>query len=175
MNVLMDKPGHFIVGRGRRAVQSTTVGADLSAFRPYSEFAGSSSSAGGHVGFVDVEGQGEEADKFGEMLVTPLMLVSKTVILMWNGKDMDNMLLKLVMAVAAGRKIMSVDDGRIYGHLHIIVLEESCIDGNLLFKDEKCPPSDPYAMKRNNRRAVIPPVLRQHPGVGISSSRRLSL
>ena len=81
MNKLMGQPGYFAVRGGNTP---TTVGVDLSPFKPYADLAGSSGSRvtrsgadAGHVGFVDMEGQGDRGADYDVMLAAPLLLVSK--------------------------------------------------------------------------------------------------
>jgi len=94
MNKLMGQPGYFAVRGGNTP---TTVGVDLSPFKPYADLAGSSGSrvtrsgaAPGHVGFLDMEGQGDRGADYDVMLAAPLLLVSKVGVGCAPGTDENN-------------------------------------------------------------------------------------
>ena len=76
------------------------------------------------VGFVDVEGQGDESDEYDALLVTPLLLLSKVIVFNWKGGVEKTSILKLLASLArAASKIdlgSDSDDGPIFGHLHIV-------------------------------------------------------
>ena len=161
MNMLMEQPGFFTVRSGQ---DPTTVGADLSSFKPYSDFAGSAGGCGvgGQVGFVDVEGQGDRGPKNDMMLAAPLLLVSKAVIFNWKGEmARDEMLDKLGVLAEVARRIRADGNAaghyRIFGHLHVVMRDQASIEGVFvrLFEDEKCSATDAAAVERNTKRRLI--------------------
>ena len=161
MNMLMEQPGFFTVRSGQ---DPTTVGADLSSFKPYSDFAGSAGGCGvgGQVGFVDVEGQGDRGPKNDMMLAAPLLLVSKAVIFNWKGEmARDEMLDKLGVLAEVARRIRADGNAaghyRIFGHLHVVMRDQASIEGVFvrLFEDEKCSATDAAAVERNTKRAIL--------------------
>jgi hypothetical protein len=76
------------------------------------------------VGFVDVEGQGDQSDAYDALLVTPLLLLSKVILFNWMGGVEKTSMLKLLTSLArAASKIdlgNASDEGPIFGHLHIV-------------------------------------------------------
>jgi hypothetical protein len=77
------------------------------------------------VGFVDVEGQGDESDQYDALLVTPLLLLSKVVVFNWKGGVEKTSILKLLTSLARAASSIDLgntgDDGhKIFGHLHIV-------------------------------------------------------
>ena len=75
------------------------------------------------VGFVDVEGQGDESEAYDALLVTPLLLLSKVILFNWKGGVEKTSMLKLLATLAhAASKIDTgaAEDEPIFGHLHIV-------------------------------------------------------
>ena len=55
------------------------------------------------VGFVDVEGQGDQSEAYDALLVTPLLLLSKVILFNWKGGVEKTSMLKLLATLGTLR------------------------------------------------------------------------
>ena len=102
-------------------------------FQTHSEFAGLAPTAavdGPLVAFVDMEGQGDQPQRYDVKLATPLLLVSKVVllnVLCPGGPARDEILHSLEMLIDVAAQVAkkqsraSSSPSSLFGHLHVIL------------------------------------------------------
>ncbi|CAN0201634.1 unnamed protein product [Scytosiphon promiscuus] len=116
------------------------------------------------IGFVDVEGQGDNGELYDTKLVTPLLLLSKVVIYNWKGLPTRATMLDKLSAMTYAASLLSPEEREdSFGHLIILLRDVSSTEEqsahNRIFgrEDETAPNSSAGdALKeRNEKRKLL--------------------